>query len=339
MAESIEFSVVVPVRDEAGNAAALAREIAAALDGRSYEMIFVDDASRDDTRGELAALKSELPALRLLGHRSNSGQSRAVRTGVLAARAPVVGTLDGDGQNDPADLPRLLAKLTRADAPANLGMVGGRRAKRQDAWSKRTASRFANTIRKSLLNDGADDSGSGVKVFKREAFLRLPYFDHMHRFMAALMLREGYAVEFLDVNHRHRERGRSKYTNLGRLAANMTDLFGRHVATQPRTFAGGSGRAVSDNSRLGRGEAQVIQQAARGPSHAVRQRGNAHGGHFQRLSADPDPGPDLQYLGVRSDGGRATAIGAARAPHLQARCRGSTCRWLQARIGRSRSAT
>ncbi len=224
--QSIEFSVVVPVRDEAGNAAALAREIAGALEGRAYEMIFVDDQSRDDTRPELAALKAELPMLRLIGHRRNAGQSRAVRTGVLAARAPIIGTLDGDGQNDPADLPRLLAKLTRADAPSSLGMVAGRRAKRQDSWSKRIASRLANNIRKALLKDGADDSGSGIKVFKREAFLLLPYFDHMHRFMAALMLREGYAVEFLDVNHRQRSAGRSKYTNLGRLAANMTDLWG-----------------------------------------------------------------------------------------------------------------
>ena len=224
--ESIEFSVVVPVRDEAGNAAALAREIAVALDGRSYEMIFVDDSSRDDTRAELAALKSELPALRLLGHRKNAGQSRAVRSGVLAARGPIVGTLDGDGQNDPADLPALLTRLTRAGAPANLGMVSGRRAKRQDNWGKRVSSRAANSFRKALLKDGADDSGSGVKVFKREAFLRLPYFDHMHRYMPALMLREGYAVEFLNVNHRPRGAGRSKYTNLGRLAANMSDLFG-----------------------------------------------------------------------------------------------------------------
>lgn len=224
--QSIEFSVVVPVRDESGNAAALAREIAGALDGRAYEMIFVDDQSRDDTRAELAALKAELPALRIVGHRKNAGQSRAVRTGVLAARAPIIGTLDGDGQNDPADLPRLLAKLTRADAPSNLGMIAGRRAKRQDSWSKRIASRIANNVRKALLKDGADDSGSGIKVFKREAFLLLPYFDHMHRFMAALMLREGYAVEFLDVNHRQRSAGQSKYTNLGRLAANMTDLWG-----------------------------------------------------------------------------------------------------------------
>ncbi len=226
MTRNIEFSVVVPVRDEAGNAANLAREIAAVLDGRSYEMIFVDDASRDDTRAELAALKDELSNLRLIGHRKNSGQSRAVRTGVLAARAPIVGTMDGDGQTDPADLPRLFARLVRPDAPADLGMVAGRRAKRQDSWSKRAASRIANAIRKAALKDGADDSGSGIKVFKREAFLLLPYFDHMHRFMPALMLREGYAVEFLEVNHRQRSAGRSKYTNLGRLAANMTDLWG-----------------------------------------------------------------------------------------------------------------
>ncbi|MEZ5961789.1 MAG: glycosyltransferase family 2 protein [Hyphomonadaceae bacterium] len=226
MAESIEFSVVVPVMNEEGNAANLAREIAAVLDGRSYEMIFVDDASRDDTRAELAALKAELPALRLLGHRKNSGQSRAVRSGVLAARAPIIGTLDGDGQNDPADLPKLLAKMTSPEAAPNLGMVAGNRTKRQDNWSKRAASQIANSIRRAALKDNAIDSGSGVKVFKREAFLRLPYFDHMHRFMAALMLREGYAVEFLPVNHRQRSAGRSKYTNLGRLAANMTDLGG-----------------------------------------------------------------------------------------------------------------
>lgn len=226
MPDTIEFSVVAPVYNEAGNAAALAREIARAMEGRSHEIIFVDDASRDDTRAELAELKREIPTLRIVGHRANAGQSRAVRTGVLAARGAIVGTLDGDGQNDPADLPRLYARMVRPDAPADLGMVGGRRAKRRDSWAKRIGSRIANGVRKRLLRDGADDSGSGVKVFKREAFLRLPYFDHMHRYMPALMLREGYAVEFLDVNHRPRGAGRSKYTNLGRLAATGTDLFG-----------------------------------------------------------------------------------------------------------------
>jgi glycosyltransferase involved in cell wall biosynthesis len=224
--EAVELSVVVPVRDEVGNAGALAQEIATVLAGRAYEMIFVDDQSRDDTRGELAALKASLPQLRVLGHRKNAGQSRAVRSGVLAARAPVIATLDGDGQNDPADLPSLIARLTRAEAPSDLAMVAGKRGKRRDSWSKRAASRLANTVRKAALKDGADDSGSGIKVFKREAFLLLPYFDHMHRYMPALMLREGYAVEFLEVNHRPRGQGRSKYTNLGRLAANLSDLLG-----------------------------------------------------------------------------------------------------------------
>ncbi|MBI1250804.1 MAG: glycosyltransferase [Alphaproteobacteria bacterium] len=226
MSEPVEFSVVVPVKDEAGNAATLALEIAEALAGRAFEIIFVDDASRDDTRIELATAKARLPMLRIIGHRRNSGQSRAVRTGVLAARGPIILTLDGDGQNDPADLPRLLARMGRPEAPVNLGMVIGKRTKRQDSWAKRMGSTIANSVRKRLLRDGADDSGSGIKAIRRDAFLRLPYFDHMHRYMPALLKREGYAVEFLEVNHRPRGAGRSKYTNLGRLAATATDLFG-----------------------------------------------------------------------------------------------------------------
>lgn len=226
MTDTIELSVVVPVHNEAGNAAALAREIARALEGRSYEIIFVDDFSRDGTRAELAEARQSVPQLRILSHRANAGQSRAVRTGVLAARAPVVGTLDGDGQNDPADLPRLYARLVRPDAPTGLAMVGGVRTKRQDSSAKRIASRLANGFRRRLLNDGSTDAGAGTKVFKREAFLLLPYFDHMHRYMAALMLREGFQVEFLDVNHRPRGAGRSNYTNLGRLWASLSDLIG-----------------------------------------------------------------------------------------------------------------
>jgi dolichol-phosphate mannosyltransferase len=226
LAESIELSVVVPVYNEAGNAAALAREIAKAMEGRAYEMIFVDDASRDGTRAELAGVRAELPALRIVGHRQNAGQSRAIRSGVLAARAPLVGTLDGDGQNDPADIPRLAARLARADAPENLAMVSGVRLKRQDSSAKRWASQVANGVRQRLLGDGAVDSGCGAKVFRRDAFLLLPYFDHMHRYMPALMQREGFGVEYLEVNHRPRGAGRSKYTNLGRLAAAATDLFG-----------------------------------------------------------------------------------------------------------------
>src|SRR5580692_8493871 len=148
---SPEVSIVVPVFDEEGAAPALAREIAAAFAGRSYEMIFVDDASRDGTRAALAALAAEIPALRLLAHARNAGQSRAIRTGVLAARAPIVVTLDGDGQNDPADAPRLADRL--AAGPERLAMVGGVRVKRQDSAAKRWASRFANGVRQSLLKD------------------------------------------------------------------------------------------------------------------------------------------------------------------------------------------
>lgn len=226
MAETLEFSVVVPVHNESGNVEALAREIAAALDGRAYEMIFVDDASTDETRSELAALKEAFPMLRILSHRKNAGQSRAIRTGVKAARGRVVGTLDGDGQNDPADLPDLYRALTRQDAPEKLAMVMGRRASRKDTAWKRFGSRFANSIRKRMLRDDCDDSGCGIKVLKREVYLALPYFDHMHRYMPALVRADGYDVEYMDVNHRERGAGRSKYTNFGRLWAALSDLRG-----------------------------------------------------------------------------------------------------------------
>lgn len=219
-----EISVVVPVFDEAGAAPTLAREIAAAFAGRAYEMIFVDDCSRDGTAAALSTLGRELPQLRVLQHERNAGQSRAVRSGVLAARGAIIVTLDGDGQNDPADAPRLADHLLRG--PASLGLVGGRRRKRRDSAAKRWASRIANGVRRRLLRDGADDTGCGLKAFRRDAFLRLPYFDHLHRFLPALMLREGYQVAFEDVNHRPRTTGASKYTNLGRLWSSASDLFG-----------------------------------------------------------------------------------------------------------------
>jgi glycosyltransferase involved in cell wall biosynthesis len=219
-----EISVVAPVFDEEGAAPALAREIAAAFAGRRFEILFVDDASRDGTRAALTALKAEIPQLRVLRHRANAGQSRAIRSGVLAARAPVIVTLDGDGQNDPADAPGLVEALVRGGP--DLGMVGGRRVKRQDSQAKRFASRIGNGVRKRLLRDGADDTGCGLKAFRREAFLRLPYFDHLHRYLPAMMIREGYQVAFQPVNHRHRQTGRSKYTNLGRLRASLRDLLG-----------------------------------------------------------------------------------------------------------------
>lgn len=219
-----EISIVVPVFDEEGAAPALAREIAAAFKGRSFEIIFVDDASRDATRKALAGLKSEIPELRVFAHAKNAGQSRSVRSGVLKARGEIIVTLDGDGQNDPADGPRLVDVLKAG--PPDLALVGGERTKRQDSAAKKIASRWANGIRKSLLKDNANDTGCGLKVFRREAFLRLPYFDHIHRYLPALMIREGFQIAFSPVNHRARESGVSKYNNLGRLWAAFSDLTG-----------------------------------------------------------------------------------------------------------------
>ncbi len=219
-----DYSIVVPVYDEGEAAPLLAREIAAAFGDRSYEMIFVNDASKDDTQARLTALKGEIPQLRVLAHRKNSGQSRAIRSGILEARAPIIVTLDGDGQNDPADAPRLAERLKAS--PQTLALVGGERVKRQDSEAKRWASRWANRIRRRLLNDNCNDTGCGLKAFRREAFLRLPYFDHIHRYLPALMLREGYEVAFEPVNHRHRETGVSKYNNWGRLKASVSDLLG-----------------------------------------------------------------------------------------------------------------
>lgn len=237
--EAVELSVVVPVHNEAGNAARLAREISEALDGRAFELIFVNDASTDTTIEELAEVKSDLSQLRILSHRQNAGQSRAIRTGVMKARAPVIATLDGDGQNDPADLPELYRLLTRPDAPNDLAMVMGRRANRQDSAWKRFGSRFANGIRQKILKDGCDDSGCGIKVIRRDAFLQLPYFDHMHRYLPALVRAEGFTTEYIDVNHRGREHGVSKYNNFGRLWAAFSDLRGVGWLIKRRRLPGG----------------------------------------------------------------------------------------------------
>ena len=189
-----------------------------------FEIVFVDDHSRDNTRAALTALKGEIPQLRVLTHAKNSGQSRSIRTGVLASRGDVIVTLDGDGQNDPADGPGLVDAL--AAGPPGLVLVGGERVKRQDSAAKKFASKFGNGVRKRLLKDTANDTGCGLKAFRRDAFLRLPYFDHIHRYLPALMLREGYQVDFKPVHHRHRQTGQSKYTNLGRLWASLSDLLG-----------------------------------------------------------------------------------------------------------------
>jgi glycosyltransferase involved in cell wall biosynthesis len=224
---SPRISVVVPVMNEEGNVKSLLDEITAALHGReTFEVLFVDDCSTDGTRDRLGALKAETPELRLIAHDVNCGQSAAIRSGVLAAKGTLIATLDGDGQNNPADIPKLIAEYDRPGRPANERMVAGQREKRMDTWSKRMASRIGNGVRGWLLKDATRDTGCGLKLFEREAFLRLPYFDHMHRFLPALMMREGYVISHVDVSHRERQSGTSKYTNLGRLWVSLSDLFG-----------------------------------------------------------------------------------------------------------------
>ncbi|MCX7280936.1 MAG: glycosyltransferase family 2 protein [Alphaproteobacteria bacterium] len=220
---SVAVSAVIPVKDEAGNVGPLAREIAAGHAGEAHEINFVDDGSTDGTAQALAALKTELPQLRVLRHDRNLGQSRGIHSGVAAAKGETIVTLDGDGQNDPADIPKLLA-LLRAD-PA-LGMVSGVRVKRKDTASRRIASRLGNRFRNFMLGDGASDTGCGLKAFRRDAFLALPYFDHMHRFLIALVQRDGWKVGYSPVNHRPRLTGASKYTNFGRMLVSFHDLLG-----------------------------------------------------------------------------------------------------------------
>jgi dolichol-phosphate mannosyltransferase len=222
---AVALSVVVPVKDEAENVAPLAREIAGAV-GPDAEIVFVDDGSGDATASVLQSLKGEIPSLRILSHGRNIGQSRAIRTGVRAAHGEIVATLDGDGQNAPQDIPKLVRLLREAHAASRVGMVSGVRRNRMDNANKRYASGFANSFRRHLLKDGAVDSGCGLKVFRRDAFLALPYFDNMHRFLIALMQREGYVVLFEEVEHRPRTHGASKYNNLHRALVGFTDTFG-----------------------------------------------------------------------------------------------------------------
>jgi len=223
----LELSVVIPVCNEEDNVLPLAREIHAALSGRfDFEAVFVDDGSDDGTaRAVLAAHGQGMPEIRLIRHAVRCGQSAAVATGVGAARAPWVATLDGDGQNDPADLPTLLDAARHAASP-RLRLVMGHRTTRRDTWLRRLSARVANGVRGWLLKDGAPDSGCGIKVLDRAVFLDMPRFDHMHRFMPALYRREGYEVISVPVNHRERTRGKSKYGLHNRLWVGIVDLFG-----------------------------------------------------------------------------------------------------------------
>lgn len=220
-----DLSVVVPVFNEQDNVAPLVGEIVIALRGViDFEIVYVDDQSRDRTPEVLRELKAQTPELRLLRHASQSGQSTAIRSGIKAARSAWIATLDGDGQNDPADIPRLLA--ARDAASPDIKLFAGWRVNRQDSGSKRWASKWANAIRARMLRDDTPDTGCGIKLFEREAFLDLPYFDHMHRYLPALMQRAGWQTVSVPVNHRHRTTGVSKYNNLNRALVGIRDLRG-----------------------------------------------------------------------------------------------------------------
>lgn len=220
-----QLSVVIPAFNEEGNVLDLLAETLAALRGRlAFEVIFVDDGSRDGTLARLRGAISTTPELRVLAHERQAGQSTAIRNGVKAARAPWIATLDGDGQNDPADLPNLLA--ARDAGPPEVKLYAGWRVNRQDSGSKKWASKWANGIRSRLLRDATPDTACGTKLFERAAFLDLPYFDHMHRYLPALMQRAGWRTVSVPVNHRPRGTGASKYTNLGRALVGIRDLMG-----------------------------------------------------------------------------------------------------------------
>jgi dolichol-phosphate mannosyltransferase len=225
-----QLSVVVPVFNEQDNVAPLVGEIVAALRGRAsddggdFEIVYVDDHSSDGTLAALQRLKAETPELRVLRHAIQSGQSTAIRNGVRAARGAWIATLDGDGQNDPADIPKLIAQ--RAQSAGDVKLFAGWRVNRQDSGSKRWASKWANAIRSRMLRDDTPDTGCGIKLFEREAFLDLPHFNHMHRYLPALMQRAGWKTVSVPVNHRHRTAGVSKYNNLNRALVGISDLRG-----------------------------------------------------------------------------------------------------------------
>jgi glycosyltransferase involved in cell wall biosynthesis len=225
MTQTPGVAVVVPVRNEAGNIEPLVVEIERALaPSGPFEIIYVNDGSTDGTAAELARLAETRPWLREIRHAESCGQSAAVRTGVRHARAPVVITIDGDGQNDPSFMPAFLAKL--AEAGPRCGLVQGQRVGRKDTGFKRFQSRVANKIRSSVLNDGTRDTGCGFKCFPRDAYLALPYFDALHRFMPALMRREGYEIAYVDVVDRPRLTGVSNYGFFDRLWVGIVDLAG-----------------------------------------------------------------------------------------------------------------
>lgn len=255
------LSVVVPVLDEGDNIVPLVREIAAALDSLlPYEIVYVDDGSRDHTPDRLLDARKLSSAMRILRHERSSGQSAAVRSGVAASRHRWIATLDGDGQNDPADIPSLLAAVA---ADPDLTMVCGIRVHRHDTLVRRWSSRIANSVRSRLLHDGVADTGCGLKLFRRDAFLTLPYFDHIHRFLPAMVQANGGRVACVPVSHRERLRGRSKYGVGNRLWVGVADLLG--VLWLRRRSSAPTAREVAPPAVAGMGDA--------GPDWSLRRTG------------------------------------------------------------------
>ena len=219
------LSIVVPVRNEAANIGPLIAEITAAVSGITHEIVYVDDGSTDETAEQLRlAQRRWVDTLVVRRHHASCGQSAAIMTGVHVARGTWIATLDGDGQNDPADLPILFQQAQASTGPFDL--IAGHRTRRKDGWVKRRSSRVANRVRAALLGDSTPDTGCGLKVFRRSAFLALPHFDHMHRYLPALFIRAGGSVQSAPVNHRPRVRGQSKYGTFDRLWVGLVDMAG-----------------------------------------------------------------------------------------------------------------
>ncbi len=221
-----DVSVILPAKDEAANLPMVLRDITDALAGIPHEIIVVDDGSTDATEATVRTLAKTIPGLCLIRHDASCGQSAALRSGIKSARGRIIATLDADGQNPASNLPHLVAPFLVADADPRLGLVQGQRLRRQDTWSKRIGSRLANGIRNALLHDGVRDSGCGMKAFPRAVYLELSYFDHLHRFMPAMVKREGLQVMVMDVTHAERHAGQSNYNNTRRALVGIVDLIG-----------------------------------------------------------------------------------------------------------------
>lgn len=266
----MRVSIVIPAYNEAGNIGRLVRETFMVVPKPvAGEVIVVDDCSDDGMGEELVALKRTHSRLVVLRHATRAGQSTALRTGILAAKFPVIATMDGDGQNDPRDIVKLLKRL---GAPGGKGpvLVGGIRTSRKATGSRRFASRFANWLRDAVLADDCPDTGCGVKVFWRDAFLRLPFFTSLHRYLPAFMLTYGHKLTFVPVNDRPRREGQSKYSNLGRALVGLYDLFG--VAWLRRRTAVPQVQALQAKSRAAGGRSRVRRARAR--NAAARRKTN-----------------------------------------------------------------